>query len=76
METSEDGSAQISFMNQRPEHTWAYGKTEKIEAVSLDQILIGPLSVAYAKTGIVVHGLPEVKTKWGEYIKANDDSEN
>ena len=67
-----EDKAVLSFMDRRPADTWVFPKFPKVEPVTLDQILVGPLAVAY-DNGIIVRGLPDVKTKWGEYIKAMDD---
>ena len=68
---SQDGDKiRVSFMERRPSDAFVFPSKEKIEPVSADQILVGPLQVSYAKHGVVIHGIHEVKAKWQEYINA------
>ena len=66
----EEESLRISFMDFRLADTFIWKKTPKEEVVELDQILVGLLPVAYHPTGVIIHGLREVRTKWLEYIKS------
>ena len=65
----EDG-IKVSFMTSRPEERSVWVGKEKIETVSADQIIVGPIRVSYVKSGIVIRGLMEVKAKWQEYIQS------
>ena len=63
----------VSFMMRRTNDVFKWPappKKDIVETVTEDQIVVGPIQVAYDKAGVVIKGLDQVKRKWQEYIQA------
>ena len=69
--TSEE-SLVISFMDRRADDTFIWKGTSQEEEVALDQILAGPLPLAYHRSGVIIHGLHDVRAKWLAFIKSHE----